>query len=327
MKIKAAVSVLAFLLTLGGPAMALNQNALLNANANAAFLQCGTKHPSAKEAQRLERDFRNKRAALIASRNAKKPDGRPGNGNGGGGDGGGDDGGGDTGGPTLPGNGTISIDVWFHVIKSGADGADATNQINAQMAVLIDSFAGTPYTFNLVSITESDNASWYTAGPDTDAEREMKAELRKGGAGTLNIYSSSPGGGLLGWATFPSWYADAPFDDGVVILNETMPGGTASPYNLGDTLVHEVGHWLGLYHTFQGGCSGSGDFVADTPAERSPAYGCPVGRDSCKGKARGLDPITNFMDYTDDSCMFEFSEGQVVRAWEQSDTFRSLSAP
>jgi len=327
MKIKAAVSVLAFLLTLGGPAMAVNQNALLNANANAAFLQCGTKHPSAKEAQRLERDFRNKRAALIASRNAKKPDGRPGNGNGGGGDGGGDDGGGDTGGPTLPGNGTISIDVWFHVIKSGTDGADATNQINAQMSVLSGAFAATPYMFNLVGTTESDNASWYTAGPDTAAEQQMKAELRKGGAGTLNIYSSSPGGGLLGWATFPGWYADAPFDDGVVILNETMPGGTASPYNLGDTLVHEVGHWLGLYHTFQGGCSGSGDFVADTPAERSPAYGCPVGRDSCKGKARGLDPITNFMDYTDDSCMFEFSEGQVVRAWEQSDTFRLLSAP
>jgi len=327
MKIKAVVAVLAFLFALSGPVLAVNQNALLRANANAAFLQSGTKHPSAKEAQRLERDFRNKRAALIASRNAKKPDGRPGNGNGGGDDGGGGDGGGDTGGPTLPGNGTIPIDVWFHIIADGTDGADAINQINAQMAVLIDSFAGTPYTFNLVSITESDNASWYTAGPDTDAEREMKAELRKGGAGTLNIYSSSPGGGLLGWATFPSWYADAPFDDGVVILNETMPGGTASPYNLGDTLVHEVGHWLGLYHTFQGGCSGSGDFVADTPAERSPAYGCPVGRDSCKGKARGLDPITNFMDYTDDSCMFEFSEGQVVRAWEQSDTFRSLSAP
>jgi hypothetical protein len=304
-----------------GQLQAASDQAKSKANANAAFLQCGTVHPSAEEAQRLERDFRAKRAALLA----KKPDGA-GGGKPGGGGGGGDGGGG---GPTLPANGSIPIDVYFHVITSGEAGADATNLVNAQMTVLSSAYADTPYAFNLIEITRSDNSAWYTAGPGSTAEAAMKATLRRGDAGTLNIYSSSPGQGLLGWATFPTSYASDPSDDGVVILNESMPGGTESPYNEGDTLVHEVGHWLGLYHTFQGGCNGDGDFVADTPYERSPAYGCPTGRDSCsKGKnAAGLDPITNFMDYTDDSCMFEFSAGQVIRAWELSDTYRALSAP
>ncbi|MFN0104321.1 MAG: zinc metalloprotease [Bryobacteraceae bacterium] len=215
------------------------------------------------------------------------------------------------------------IPVYWHVINNGsglANGDIPQNQITDQIAVLNAAFASTGWSFNLVSTDRTTNASWYTAGPGTSAEAQMKNTLRIGTADDLNIYSSNPGGGLLGWATFPSSYQGSPSQDGVVILFSSVPGGTAVPYNLGDTATHEVGHWMGLYHTFQGGCI-RGDQVADTPAERSAAFGCPVGRDTCKTKP-GLDPILNFMDYTDDACMNTFTVDQDTRMDTQFTTYR-----
>lgn len=110
----------------------------------------------------------------------------------------------------------------------------------------------------------------------------MKKALHRGTKADLNVYSTGlVSSGLLGYATFPSNSGSALLDDGVVFAFDSIPGGAITNYNLGYTLVHEIGHWLGLYHTFQGGCSGSGDGVSDTPAEASPATGCPVNRDSC----------------------------------------------
>jgi hypothetical protein len=77
-----------------------------------------------------------------------------------------------------------------------------------------------------------------------------------------------------------------------------------------------------LLHTFEGGCSGSGDGVSDTAPEASNALGCPWGRDTCSGG--GTDPITNFMDYSDDACMNTFSAGQIDRMDSTARTYRGL---
>jgi hypothetical protein len=211
--------------------------------------------------------------------------------------------------------GSVNIPVYWHVINQGtgiSNGDIPATQITASIDVLNAAYASTPFTFTLVATTRTTNSNWYNLRQGSKQERDMKTALRQGGANALNVYSANPGGGLLGWATFPSNYSRSPSQDGVVILYSSVPGGTAAPYNLGDTLTHEAGHWVGLYHTFQGGCTEPGDYVSDTPAEASAAFGCPTGRNTCA--AAGLDPITNFMDYTDDACMNTFSAGQSARA-------------
>ncbi len=227
-----------------------------------------------------------------------------------------------------PSRSTVNVPVYMHVVNKGdgiANGDIPTTMITDQMNVLNAAYANHGFSFTLVGTTRTTNETWFNAGNGTTAEKEMKAALRTGGKNALNFYSTNAGGGnLLGWATFPSSYQSNPTYDGVVCLYSSFPGGTASPYNLGDTGTHEVGHWLGLYHTFQGGCSRTGDGVSDTPAERSPAYGCPLNRDSCTGKQYpGKDPIENFMDYTDDACMDRFTPGQGTRMGSMWTSYRA----
>ena len=222
------------------------------------------------------------------------------------------------------------VDVWVHVISRGTgfeNGEVSDTMIRDQIRVLNESYNGrtgganTGFGFELVGVTRTTNDIWFSQlVTDLGVELEAKTALRRGGPGTLNIYTVD-GGPYLGFAYFPSILTSATYAvlDGVVLDWRSLPGGTFAIYSEGDTGTHEVGHWLALYHTFDGKCGRNGDYVADTPAEFSPAFYCPVGRDSCAGAAQpGLDPIYNFMDYTQDSCMYEFTAGQAERmqaAW------------
>jgi len=217
------------------------------------------------------------------------------------------------------------IPVYWHIIlnSTGAGTVSATQQ-NDQIAVLNNAYASGAWKWVLTSTDTTVNDSWFIVQPNTAAETQMKSALRKGTAETFNLYSANIGGGLLGWATFPSDYATKPSMDGVVFLYTSAPGGTATNYNEGQTVTHEAGHWMGLYHTFQGGCRLQGDQVADTPAEKSANYGCPAlgSVDSCPNDP-GPDPVTNFMDYVNDHCMDNFTPGQFTRIQEQWNAYRA----
>lgn len=217
-----------------------------------------------------------------------------------------------------------TIDVHVHVLRKGfgIDNGDVPDAaIQAQLGVLDRAYAAHGWRFRLVEIDRQTKPAWFTMRAGTPEEHNAKAALRRGDARALNIYTADPGNGVIGYATYPTDYKAAPQRDGVVIRYSTLPGLGDGAYALGDQLVHQVGHWLGLYHTFQEACSTDrGDFVDDTPPSSAPAFGCPVGRDTCG--AAGDDPVRNYMDSTDDTCMNTFTPGQALRIKTQFDAFR-----
>lgn len=209
------------------------------------------------------------------------------------------------------------IKVAFHVIYSGSEGNLTDSQIAAQITELNRSYSGyyggvnTGYTFVLASVDRTRSKQWFKMTPGSGAETQAKQALATDVPHRLNIYSCKPGQSLLGWSYFPNSYPEGDFHHGVVIHYGSVPGGYLSPFDLGGTADHEVGHYLGLYHTFQGGCAAPGDAVSDTPAEATATSGCPIGKDTCAGG--GADPIHNYMDYSDDACYSQFTSGQDQR--------------
>jgi len=224
---------------------------------------------------------------------------------------------------------TTVIPIVFHVISSGAlvsqgNVADAT--LASQVSILNSAYRGsgsnarTRFQFVIQQTNRVENSSYYSLSVDSIDEIEMKSSLRVGGAGTLNVYlvgSATAGSqALLGYSTLPWQYESDPDYDGIVVDNGSLPGGDIARYDRGDTLVHEVGHWLGLYHPFDGACSTRNDRVSDTPAMKRAIFGCPAKAPDTCPKARGRDPLRNFMGYEIDRCLTKFSAGQATRMSE-----------
>jgi len=261
----------------------------------------------------------------------------------------------------------INVPVYFHVISaSDGTGAGVTDsQLRKQIDVMNSSYSG----MNNIYMTDCDNKprprglvdvkiNFSLAGIDRTTnddyfyafqtlEVDMRVALHNGGCDTLNVYTKTftdsegyysgyyqP---ILGWSNFPWDFCPEGTDsiklDGISIDYKTLPDGEIQYFDRGGTLVHECGHWLGLYHTFSsssllglGQCNGAGDYIADTPIAKVAAYGCPIELDSCPFSS-GKDSITNYLNYSDDCCMNTFTYGQSKRIHDIYAKFRDPAGP
>jgi hypothetical protein len=221
----------------------------------------------------------------------------------------------------------VNVPVYVHVMVAadGVTGDVTDKQIRDQIAVLNKTYAGgessaaadVGTTFTLAGIDRYYNDAWHN---DRNSNQYRKL-TRQGGKSALNMWLVEFG--YLGIATFPWDYNSSGDVDGVRVLWASLPGGPEKNYNLGETATHEVGHWLGLYHVFEGGCKqpSGGDQVADTPAQAVATNGCPEGQDSCAGD--GLDSVHNYMDYSYDSCYNQFTPGQAARVADMWNAYRA----
>jgi len=223
----------------------------------------------------------------------------------------------------------VVIPTWYHIIHDGNTGNLTEAQVQAQFDQVNKDFAGNEnpgsgaaqmnIAFSLAGVTRTNNGQWFN-----DIQRfetAIKTELAVDNSRNFNQYFGNFRAGLLGFCYFPNSFAESSFRHGCMNLFSSVPGGSSTGYNEGKTTTHETGHGIGLFHTFQGGCFGNGDQVSDTCNQASGTSGCPGSRNSCPNNGCN-DPINNYMDYSTDSCMFEFTPGQSARADQQLAAFR-----
>ena len=168
--------------------------------------------------------------------------------------------------------------------------------------------------------SRTSNNSWFYRTETFEAQ--IKEDLCVKPEEVINVFYANAEG-YLGWAYFPDDFEENDKMHGIVINHKAILGGSLHSYKLGKTLLHEMGHHFGLYHTFQGGCNGE-DGCNDTPSQDNGGniYSCSA-MNSCPDQ-EGDDPHNNYMNYVDDYCMTRFTDEQIYRIWASLETYKPI---
>jgi PKD repeat protein len=228
------------------------------------------------------------------------------------------------------------IPVVVHVIHDGGTNNISDSQIQSQIDVLNEDFRkkiGTNGFGNGIDtdiefcLAKKDPQGKCTNGimrinsPLSNHQTYQRSQLKLlsywDNLRYINIYvvkSINGSSGILGYSSFPGGPAN---EDGIVIRHDYFGKIGTAASSLGRTTTHEIGHWFGLYHTFNGGCGidtcADGDLVCDTPPAANPNFGCPT-INSCSNDIPNVnDQIQNYLDYSDDNCKNMFTNGQKQR--------------
>ena len=225
-------------------------------------------------------------------------------------------------------NGVVEIPVVFNVLYRTTEQNVSQAQLQSQIDVLNEDFSATNADYNLTqtynSVKSGNIAVRFVLDQvirrsTTKTSWSTNDAMKKAGQGIaptspttkLNIWVCNMGGGILGYAQFPGGSSST---DGVVLDdNATGRIGTAAvPFNKGRTATHEVGHWMNLRHIWGDATCGT-DLVGDTPTHNTANYGCPAAGHLSTCAGTPVEMTMNYMDYTDDACMYMFSLGQKTR--------------
>jgi hypothetical protein len=230
---------------------------------------------------------------------------------------------------TLQSDGSLLVPVIVNVLYRTTAENISIEQINSQIAVLNEDFGATNSDYNLTSTYNSvksgdtrikfvlENVNRKLTNKTSWTTNNAMKKTSQGGldptnpTSKLNIWVCNMGGGILGYAQFPG---GASSTDGVVIDNNAFGrvGTVTAPYNKGRTATHEVGHWFNLRHIWGDASCGS-DNVNDTPLHNASNYGCPAAGHASTCTGTPVEMTMNYMDYTDDRCMYMFTALQKSR--------------
>jgi hypothetical protein len=241
------------------------------------------------------------------------------------------------------------IDVWVHILQhTNGDGNVPNAEVYEQMGILNEDFRAIPSSngasgidtrlyFRVAGITRTTNNTYYADTYNYSLTNNYFDVLAMDPLNYLNIYTNNTS--ALGYAFVPQTLGGdlGTTPDRVVIYWRAFGAGNGFvPYDDGRTTTHEVGHFLGLWHTFAdqvangcdtgAGCNNSGDTACDTNQHNSPDFvglpSCTAPTTDCAGGA-GVTPVENYMNYSDDLCMTEFTSEQMQRMRCSLDYYRT----